>query len=131
MTKTIDTELDKVEHYKNFPIMKPFIGENYLIAKKKILVIAESHFFAEKSNINTGPTKWYSSSLKELHISKYDSINTQKIVETSSHSVFRELENVLSQSMEKYKSRALNNIAFMNAFQRPANKAGQSQGDKP
>ena len=126
MPKNIDTELDAVAHYQNFPIMKPFIGENYFIAKKKILIIAESHFFAEKSNINTGPTKWYSSSLKELHISKYDSINTHKIVETSNHSVFRELESVLSQSMEKYKSQALNNIAFMNAFQRPANKAGQS-----
>ncbi|HEY8689005.1 MAG TPA: hypothetical protein VIM07_07210 [Chitinophagaceae bacterium] len=126
MAKNIDTELDKIDHYQNFPIMKPFIGENYFNAKKKILVIAESHFFDEKSNINSGPTKWYSSSLKDLHESKFDSINTRKIVETSTHSVFRELENVLSKSTEKYKNRALNNIAFMNGFQRPANKTGQS-----
>ncbi|MBL0200348.1 MAG: hypothetical protein IPP81_09260 [Chitinophagaceae bacterium] len=126
MTNDFNIEFDNIDHYKNFPIMKPFIGENYFNAKKKILVIAESHFFDEKSNINSGPTKWYTSSLKDLHESKFDSINTQMIVESSSHPVFRELENVLSKSMEKYKNRALNNIAFMNGFQRPANKTGQS-----
>lgn len=126
MSKNIHAALDEIEHYQSFPIMKPFVGENYLSAMKRVLVIAESHYFAEESNINTGPTKWYSSSIAELHASKHDSINTQKIVATSSHSVFREMENVLSQSMDKHKNRALNNIAFMNAFQRPANKAGES-----
>lgn len=126
MTTNIETELDKIDHYQNFPIMKPFIGENYFNAKKKILVIAESHFFDKKSNINTGATQWYSSSLKDLHESKFDNINTRKIVENSTHPVFKQLENVLSRSMDKYKNRALNNIAYMNAFQRPANNTGQS-----
>ena len=126
MTTNIENELDKVEHYQNFPIMKPFIGENYFNAKKKVLIIAESHYFGSISNINTGPTKWYSSTLKDLHESKYDNINTRKVVENSTHPVFKELENVLSKSMEKFKNRAINNIAYMNAFQRPANKTGQS-----
>jgi hypothetical protein len=126
MLNVIDAELDKIAHYQSFPIMKPFIGENYFNANKKILLVAESHFFASKSNINSGPTIWYSSTLKDLHESKFDSINTRKIVENSTHMLFRELETVLSKSMEKYKNRAMNNIAYVNAFQRPANKAGQS-----
>ncbi|MCW3073928.1 MAG: hypothetical protein JWP69_997 [Flaviaesturariibacter sp.] len=126
MKEEIETELDKIEHYQKFEIMKPFIGENYFNAKKRILLVAESHFFASQSNINSGPTKWYSSTLKDLHESKYDNINTRKIVENSAHMVFRELETVLSKSVDKYKNRALNNIAFINAFQRPANKTGQS-----
>ena len=135
MTKEIETELDKIEHYQRFKIMKPFIGENYFNAKKKILVIAESHFFDHEPtsknpsvnpDINTGPSKWYGSTLKVLDPSKYDSINTRKIVETSTHPVFKELEIILSMSMEKYNNRSINNIAFMNGFQRPANKKGQS-----
>lgn len=126
MTTNIETELDKIEHYQNFPIMKPFIGENYFNTQKKILIIAESYFFDSVSNINTSPTKWYSSSLKDLDKSKYDNINTRKIVEILNHPVFKQLETVLSKSIEKYKNRAINNIAYMNAFQRPANKTGQS-----
>lgn len=45
MRQRIEENLDKIEHYKRFPLMKPFVGENYLNSKKKTLFIAESHFF--------------------------------------------------------------------------------------
>lgn len=64
--------------------------------------------------------------MKDLHASKHDWINTRKVVDTSTHMLFRELEKVLRFSFEKYNDRAINNIAFMNGFQRPANKYGAS-----
>lgn len=132
MFKKIEQELNDLEHYQKFPLMKPFIGENYLNSKKKLLFIAESHFFdmdeslITEKYINSSPRKWYSSSIQDLHISKHNWINTRLVIETSKHMVFRELEKVLSISMEKYNGRAMNNIAFMNGFQRPANKYGAS-----
>ena len=133
--KNQEAQLDEIEHYKNFPLMKPFIGENYLDAKKKILVIGESHFFSHEPTsenpspnpeINTGPSKWYSSTQKDLHLSKFDSINTRKILSTPNHMVFREIEKVLSNSLQILEGRAIESIVFMNGFQRPANKRGQS-----
>ena len=132
MQNEIESELDKIEHYQKFPLMKPFIGENYYDSTKKILFIGESHYFdmAEKDitkdYINSSPSKWYESSQEVLHESKHNWINTRRVVSTSTHMVFTELEKVLSNSMEKYKNREINNIAFMNGFQRPANKYGAS-----
>jgi hypothetical protein len=138
MLDKIEQELDGIEHYKKYPLMKPFIGENYFNAKKKILFIAESHYFdmegtdenkqriKNKEYINSNPSKWYSSSQADLHISKHKSIDTRTIVSTSSHMVFTELEKVLLNSMETFNGKAINNVSFMNGFQRPANKKGAS-----
>lgn len=132
MHERIEQELDKIEHYQRYPLMKPFIGGNYFTSKKKTLFVAESHFFdmdeskITKDYINSGPGKWYSSSLKDLHPSKHEWIHTRHVVNTSTHMVFKELEKILRFSFEPYNSRAINNIAFMNGFQRPANKRGAS-----
>jgi hypothetical protein len=132
MNQRIENELDKIAHYQRFPLMKPFVGENYFASKKRTLFIGESHFFdmdeskITKEYINSSPSKWYSSSLNDLHLSKHDSINTRNVVNTSSHMVFRELEKILCLIFDMQNSRAINNIAFMNGFQRPANKYGAS-----
>ena len=131
MQNEIESELDKIEHYQKFPLMKPFIGENYFNNTKKLLIVGESHFFdhqppSENPKINPGATVWYSSSENDLDDAKKACINTRNTILTSKHKVFTEIENVLNQSFEKYNNRAFNNVSFMNGFQRPSNIRGQS-----
>ena len=131
MEKNVEESIERIAHYKRYPLMKPFIGINYFNAAKKILIIGESHFFDHEDEItedyiNSSPTKWYSSSQKDLHESKHKWIFTRDIIKTSKHMVFRELDTILESTFEKIDGRAINNIAYMNGFQRPANKAGAS-----
>lgn len=122
----IDLQLDEIEHYQRFPIMKPFVGENYFNAKKKILVIAESHYLEGASSINTGPTLWYNSTQQGLYPGELNCVNTRQVVNTSKHMIFRELEAILVKSIDKFNGRAINSIAFMNGFQRPCQVPGQT-----
>ena len=132
MENSIELDLDKVEHYQKYPLMKPFIGENYFNNSKKFLFVGESHYFdmddkdVTKDYINGSPTNWYENTQANLHTSKHDWINTRRVIGTSTHMVFKELEKILSHTMPKFKEREINNVAFMNGFQRPANKYGAS-----
>ena len=116
--------LSEIEHYKKYPAMIPFVGENYYKAKRKILIVAESHYLEGPSDYNTGPTKWYSSTQENLFHSEVKCINTSEIVKESDHMVFRELENILNKSIEMYNGRSINSIAYMNGFQRPSQTPG-------
>lgn len=133
MKEKIEAELDKIEHYKNIPVMKPFIGENYFDARQKILVIGESHFFDhypanENPECNPGAKIWYSYS-KQIGPEKLEFINTREIVKTTKHPFFKNLKAILSQSLGENESEVMAKIAFMNAFQRPANHKGESIKD--
>lgn len=45
METDVEQKLDAIAHYERYPLMKPFIGENYFKARKRVLIIGESHFF--------------------------------------------------------------------------------------
>lgn len=131
MKNHFDEQLKKIDHFQKFPSMLPYIGENYFTALKKILVIGESHFFDhypqnENPKINPGAKVWYSSTEKELQEDKRLCIDTRNVVQTSTHHFFNSLEHILSQSIKYTSPKAVHNIAFMNAFQRPSNHKGQS-----
>lgn len=128
--ETIEIELDKIEHFSKVPEMKPFVGANYLSADKKILIIGESHFFDhepknEHPKCNTSPTVWYSYEEK-IPAEKLEYINTRKSVKNPTHKFYQNLAAVLSENLKIEKSSVLENISFMNAFQRPANHRGVS-----
>ncbi|MDR1176770.1 MAG: hypothetical protein LBK83_15005 [Treponema sp.] len=48
MNNEIKERLEKIEHYKNYPQMIPFIGK-YWGKYKKLLIIAESHYLPEST----------------------------------------------------------------------------------
>ena len=130
-TEIFDNELDLIEHYQMFPVMKPFIGENYgQNNSPKIMLIAESHYLPPTSTINQNPEIWYNSTQKNLTDIEVEWINTRKILSgnlrPAGHMIFRELNKRLSESMDIPKTRAMTNVAFMNGFQRPAPNTGDS-----
>lgn len=52
---SFNLELLKIEHFKHYPQMIPFVGKNY--KDTRLLIIAESHYLpeSEKERFNT----WY------------------------------------------------------------------------
>ena len=126
-----DNELDLIEHYQKFPVMKPFVGKNYgQNNSPKIMLIAESHYLPPTSTINQNPEIWYNSTQKNLTDKEVEWINTRKILsgnwKPAGHMIFRELDIRLSESMDISKTGAMTNVVFMNGFQRPAPITGDS-----
>src|SRR5690554_5957324 len=112
-TKEFDTQLKGINHYKNFPILMPFIGLNYTNSNSiKLLLIAESHYLPEHSSISNNVEKWYN--LNETHLTseELDYINTREITSSKwnqpGHMIFRELENKISNHIQKYLGRSIN-----------------------
>lgn len=108
--------------------MKPFIGDNYFTADKKVLIIGESHFFNheplnENPKCNPGAQVWYTYDI-EIPKEKLDCINTNESVRKGSHRFFINLKTILSDALKLDKDIVLESICFMNAFQRPANHRG-------
>ena len=48
LTLEFDNELLSFSHFKNYPNYLPYIGKDYSNSKKKILIIAESHFYPDE-----------------------------------------------------------------------------------
>lgn len=126
-----DIELDKVEHYQKFPMMRPFVGKNYGEEnKRKIMLVAESHYLPPTSTISKDPDLWYRSSQSDLTNDEKAWINTREILQgdykPAGHMIFRELDLRMSKFMDTSNQRAMSNIVFMNGFQRPAPETGDS-----
>lgn len=130
-SEIFDKELDKIEHYKKFPAMRPYIGKNYGNSNNlKIMLIAESHYLPQTSTINKDINKWYNSTQNKLTPEEVSWINTREIVQgewkNDGHMIFRELNKRMSRFMDTSEFRAMSNVIFMNGFQRPANDTGDS-----
>ncbi len=107
----------------------PYIGRNYgSLKERKVLLVAESHYFPENSRIHFEAEKWYNSSNDYLTEEEIYYINTRKVLETEwntvSDVIFKEINSTI-QPLVSDNSRAMNYVAFMNCFQRPG-KTGDS-----
>lgn len=130
-THTFDLELDKISHYTNFPAMKPFIGSNYgANNSKKIMLIGESNYLPPSSTINESADHWYKSKQADLTYDEVQWIHCRNLLmcdwKSAGHMLYRELELRLSESLDCSTTKAMNNIVFMNGFQRPAPQTGNS-----
>ena len=125
-----DNQLKEIPHYRNFPVMQPYVGKNYKINSLKILLIGESHYLPPGATISQNPEKWYQLTQRDLTKDEIAYINTRNILsgnwKPAGHMLFRELENRMAKFYDISKSRAMTNVAFMNGFQRPAPIKGGS-----
>jgi len=130
-SEIFDEQLNEIDHYRNFPAMRPFIGENYGINNsRKIILIAESHYLPPKSTISRNTENWYNSEQSDLTSEEITWINTRNILKgnwkANGHMIFRELNLRMSEFMNVEKFRAMTNVVFMNGFQRPSPENGGS-----
>jgi hypothetical protein len=130
-TNQFDSKFDQIKHYKNFPAMKPYVGINYNNSKQlKILLIGESNYLPEYSTIHKDVDKWYNSNQSNLDSKEIDWIHCRQLLEcdwkADGHMIYRELDRNLSDFFNHSIHRAMTNVAFMNGFQRPSPKTGDS-----
>ena len=104
--------------------MLPYIGENY--STTKTLLIAESFYLPNECILNKNSEVWYKSTENELNDFEKQWINCRGLVEcnwqSKGHFLFKEIDRTLRTNIKG----GFEKIAFMNAFQRPACKEGES-----
>ena len=85
-------------HYEKYPMMKPWVGSNYLSDKhKKLLVLGESHYLPKESIKSHDVDAWYSGSEDSLDAEEKRWIRTRQIIKkivdnnycNSAHGIFR------------------------------------------
>ena len=127
-TSIFDEELIKqVSHYQNIYQLMPFIGKEWGNQKKKILLVAESHYLPPKSQIKNTAVTWYSLDASILSPTENKYLNTRLVIKqfvenksSRAYTIFRNLKSVLNLSD------SLEDFAYCNYFQRPAEKTGDS-----
>lgn len=124
-------------HYEKYPVMKPWVGSNYLSDKhKKLLVLGESHYLPKESIKSHDVDAWYSGSEDSLDAEEKRWIRTRQIIKkivdnnycNSAHGIFRNTAKAVNLVGCQHANplEAMNDIAFMNFFQRPAENEGDS-----
>lgn len=130
-----DSKLDLIAHYKIYPEMKVWVGCNYPVADKKLLIIGESHYLEINSRYHLDPQVWYAGVLS-FGKEDWGWIKTRNIISNGisnnwkekSKNIYRNIEKALfeSQIFQEKPVSAFTEICFMNYFQRPAEITGKS-----
>jgi hypothetical protein len=132
-TEIYNELLYNVPHYKKHSHMIPFIGK-YWEKYKKLLVLGESHYLPEWSEPDT-INNWYTLTTDDLDEEEISWTNTSKLIdntwyEAKADTIFRNIDYAIIDSgfrpqYDEYDN-SYSYIAYMNFFQRPANKTGGS-----
>jgi len=138
-TEKYNSKLLEIEHYKKHRQMLPFVGKHYGECKK-LLIIGESHYLegAGKEEKNKKIIEeWYCKSIDDLKINDeevYNFTNTAQVVELY-HNVYKGVHRMWGNIRKAIcdtdfrpdgNEHILSFIAFMNFFQRPSQKNGES-----
>jgi hypothetical protein len=132
-TTEFDSKLKIFFHYQNHPQMLPFVGK-YWGKYKKLLVIGESHYLSPCFDI-TIIENWYNSNINDL-----DNINsgrarswtnTSELIDDTDykpkgHTSWKNIKTAIHSTGFDPPEDIFCYIAYMNFFQRPAQKTGES-----
>lgn len=128
-----DDELKKIGHYQKYPQMLPWVGKNHPGRAVKILVFGESHYLPGGVTYHHDTTAWYDGSCAVMMSDKDRGwIKTRGTIgngikkkwKNKSKVIYRNIERALHASggFDSQVGAAFGEIAFMNFFQRPAQR---------
>ncbi|MCY3736820.1 MAG: hypothetical protein OXG13_10490 [Gemmatimonadaceae bacterium] len=121
-TNRYDPQFGRIEHYRRYPQMMPFVGRNY--KKGGILLLGESHYLPKRSKLHLDAAQWYEGDDNCLDDEEKAWINTRAIVESHVRGegtpFFRNIGQALCEATGRDSSTMIQDFSFMNAFQRPA-----------
>ncbi len=134
-TTEFDQKLDLIDHYQKYPDMRPWVGIAYSKQLIKILTVGESHYLGKRSTYHHDINTWYEGISLEgkkdragVHTRNviYNGINSNW--KKKSKTIFKNTEAALfaSNIFESNPLSAYDNIAYLNYFQRPAERHGES-----
>jgi len=125
-----DSKLLKIEHYAKYPSMIPWIGNYYGEKYKRVLFVAESHYFPDKSTAQMDADLWYLSSQDNLNSDELDYINTRDVISNryTKNGIWKNPGQIMI-NLGILPPPESNNVfewfCFYNFFQRPAQKEGK------
>ncbi|SEK66306.1 hypothetical protein [Ectothiorhodospira marina] len=126
-TEDFDGQLDKIEIYQRYPLLKPFVGSDYGHNGPRILLIAESHYLPPESTVHRDPASWYEGHEDALTTEEQKWMRTRRILnkplkgwKAKGHAIYRNIESALLKAGLPANDSVFRQVAFMNAFQRPA-----------
>ncbi|OXU15072.1 hypothetical protein SMSP1_01267 [Sedimentisphaera salicampi] len=106
--------------------MRPFVGEFYSANPIKTLLIAESFYLPNECELHKDAEEWYASNESDLDSSEKPWVDCRGLIEcdwfAAGHFLYRELDRCLCEST----GIGFEGLAFMNAFQRPSCREGES-----
>lgn len=111
--------------------MMPYVGTEFESpAHRKMLIIGESFYFPHDATVHLDPGAWYGKKQCDLDEEEREWIDCRKLLEclwqADGHEMYRELNRRIGELGLPCTDRAVSNIAFMNAFLRPASVPGRS-----
>jgi hypothetical protein len=126
-----DSLLKDIPHYKSYPAMMPFVGENYMSHNHaKLLLLGESFYFPEDSVTHLNPVLWYSGNQSSLTEGEIEYIHCRDLLEcewkSAGHKMYRELNGCLGELGLEFRDRAVSLVSYTNTFMRPARDSGGS-----
>lgn len=124
----------RLPHLQAYPSYLPYIGPGYASAPLKILIVAESHYLHRKYDGQITEDSWYDDPVAVTHKIKdnLSGINTRKVIQdyrTANRTLkaYRIFLNLEAAYRDVFPGRELfHECAFINYFQRPAERNGQS-----
>ncbi len=122
------------DHLKRFPGMKPWIGDHYRDEHhKRLLVVGESHYLPEGSDIHHDPDVWYTGSQNDLTEKEREWISTSGNIMgnwSRAHTIYREIAREISSILDErgltHGDFVFHHLAYCNYFLRPAPVEGGS-----
>ena len=125
-----------LNHLMSYPQYLPFIGNAWANQTNRVLFIAESHYFHEKSNGKSNSQTWYVENASNLHPEELNWTDTRGVVERADKgkfrskglSIFYNLKSAIESTLEikNSKETMFQNFGYYNYFQRPAEVSGKS-----
>jgi len=130
-----DPELLAIGHFARYPTLMPWVGAGYRQAPIRIMVLGESHYLEPTNTLHHDPQSWYAGlDLAGMHDLPW--MNTRGIIangidnrwKQASKTIYRNIANALDAGDFNFArcANAFLGIAFMNYFQRPAERSGHS-----
>lgn len=135
MTTTYDTALlEQIAHLKKYPNYLPYISAKYTEAPLKILIVGESHYLNEKYDDQVDANTWYDDheNLSKRLKDDLSGTNTRLVIadykgNNRTLKAYRIFLNLEAAYRQVFADRTLfNECAFINYFQRPAERNGGS-----
>lgn len=135
-TNDYDADFRRIEHYVRHPQMIPFVGKQWG-SHSRLLILAESHYLPTDDDRKFSEA-WYDTNAKDLPVEKYRIFtSTAEIVNNAGykqrykrkgHRIFLNIERAILESgfNPENTDNMFQYVAFMNFFQRPAEKTGKS-----
>jgi len=115
--------------YRQYPMMKPYVGKNFHgDGIPSLLIVGESHYLEDGVTVHHEPEKWYSGSSADMTSEQLEWIDNPAILNSSRannfslHTHFRNTFRVINDCGPRYIdfTRVADDIAYYNFFLRPA-----------